>query len=123
MIVAGFGFRKGVHLDSLRDALERARRETPIVALATLDTKAQELQPLAKLLDLPLCPISREAAARQTTITRSTAAQAAHGTGSVAEATALAAAAGRAGTARLLGPRAISADRTATCALAEGEIK
>ncbi|MEQ9016309.1 MAG: cobalamin biosynthesis protein, partial [Marinovum algicola] len=70
---------------------------------------------LAAALALPVCPVAPEALTPQATHTHSPRVAAARGTGSVAEATALAAAGPGA---RLLAPRMISADRMASCALA-----
>lgn len=120
MIVAGFGFRSGAALSSLRAALDEAQQQSPPVThLATAADKLPALAPLAQALGLPLAGVMPEAMARVSTLTRSAASRAARGTGSVAEASALAAA----GTgARLLAPRHISADRMAACAIAEGSL-
>ncbi|WP_150293833.1 cobalamin biosynthesis protein [Sphingobium estronivorans] len=118
MIVAGFGFRKSASLVSLRSAWERATEGANApAALATLDHKAPQLASLARELRLPLIKVSSDRLAIQSTRTHSPASLAAHRTGSVAEAAALAAAGPHA---RLLAPRAVSQDRLATCALAEG---
>lgn len=120
MIVAGFGFRSGAGLSSLRAALELAQQGQPSVThLATAADKVPGLEPLAEALGLPLTSVSPEALARALTFTHSAASKAARGTGSVAEASALAAAGPGA---RLLAPRQISADRMATCAIAEGPL-
>lgn len=117
MIVAGFGFRQSASLASLESALEKAAGTTIAVdALATLDRKADQLAPLAQKLALPLIAIPADRLADQPTLTQSPASLAAHGTGSVAEAAALAALASNA---RLLAPRSLSPDRLASCALAE----
>ncbi|QDC39933.1 cobalamin biosynthesis protein [Sphingobium fuliginis] len=117
MIVAGFGFRHSASLASLESALEQATGAMIAVdALATLDGKAGQLAPLARKLALPLMAVGVERLAEQPVATRSSASMAAHGTGSVAEATALAASGPKG---RLLAPRAFSSDRLASCALAE----
>ncbi|AMK25405.1 MULTISPECIES: cobalamin biosynthesis protein [unclassified Sphingobium] len=117
MIVAGFGFRTSASLASLEAALEEATgAKITVDALATLDRKADQLAPLAHKLSLPLIAITADRLANQRTLTRSPASIAAYGTGSVAEAAALAALAPNA---RLLAPRAFSPDRRASCALAE----
>jgi cobalt-precorrin 5A hydrolase len=118
MIVAGFGFRAGAPLASLKEALTKARGAHAVDALATLTHKATALKPLADHLDLPLVHISPERAALQKTTTQSQAVAARFGTGSVAEATALAALAPNA---TLLGPRVLSDDRQVSCALATGD--
>lgn len=123
MIVAGFGFRRTATAASLADALDRARRAarepapSAPTALATADDKAGSaaMQDLARRLRLDVEPVAPARLMAQATLTRSAASASARGTGSVAEAAALAAAGPAA---RLLGPRAISEDRRATCALA-----
>ncbi|MBC9245936.1 cobalamin biosynthesis protein [Paracoccus sp. 11-3] len=121
MIVAGFGFRESASLESLLNALAQANRSgAPIGLIATVTDKAgtSVFQKLARQLDIPLQGIEGDSLSLLPTITHSTASQACRNTGSVAEATALAAAGPHA---HLLGPRAISSDRLATCALAEGK--
>lgn len=118
MIVAGFGFRKSVPLSSLRAALALARQgQPPVDALATPADKGPVLTPLAEALGLPLIAVTPEALAAAPTRTCSGASLSTRGTGSVAEASALAAAGAGA---RLVTPRHISPDRMATCAIAEG---
>lgn len=126
--VAGFGFRSGATQASLHDALIRALAAEQsgveihhITLLATAHDKAEAhcLLALADALSLPLCgiPADRMVAARTTT--HSAAVHRLRATGSTAEAAALAAAMSRGGPdAVLLGPRSVSADRLATCALA-----
>lgn len=118
MKVAGLGFRKGATVSSLRAALEAAGGAAGIAALATTEAKSDEpaILALARALRLPVYGIAPEDVARQAVITQSARVQAMHGIGSVAEATALAAAGPGA---RLLGPRATSPDGMATAALAE----
>jgi cobalt-precorrin 5A hydrolase len=119
MIVAGFGFRAAVSPAALRDALRiAADGHAPVSALATLADKVAPLVPLAEALGLPLIAVPADRLAAVTPATRSAASLRARGTGSVAEAAALAAAGPGA---RLIGPRSISTDRMATCALAEGQ--
>ncbi|MCJ2189005.1 cobalamin biosynthesis protein [Novosphingobium sp. 2638] len=118
MIVAGFGFRHGAGLPSLRAAFVLAQQgRVPVTQLVTVSDKTAALAPLAALLGLPLTGVPADVLACAATLTRSAASLAAWGTGSVAEACALTAAGPGA---RLLGPRCISSDRMATCALAEG---
>lgn len=122
MIVAGFGFRKAATVASLEDALRLARQwhdgHLSVACLATAGDKAESavLRALALGLSLPIRAIDRADLIAQHTPTRSRASQAARGTGSVAEAAALAAA-GEGSC--ILVPRVISADGMATCALAE----
>lgn len=116
MIVAGFGFRSGATLAALQDALERAGGAGGVTHLATLAAKAPTLALLGDATGLPVIALPPEALHGQATLTRSTRVEALKGTGSVAEAAALAAAGPGA---RLRGPRAVSADGTATAAVAE----
>ena len=118
MIVAGFGFRSGACLGSLHAALLLAQQGHPVVThLATIRCKLRGLAPLAEALGLPLTGVDPEILTAVPTITRSAASLAAYGTGSVAEASALAVAGADAS---LLGPRHFSHDRMATCAIAKG---
>lgn len=116
MIVAGFGFRSETTLAALQDALARAGGRQGVTHLATLATKAPALAPLGRHLGLPVIALPTEALQDQPTLTRSHRVQVLYGTGSVAEAAALAAAGPGA---RLRGPRAKSSDGTATAAIAE----
>ncbi|WP_340314600.1 cobalamin biosynthesis protein [Rhizorhabdus argentea] len=120
MIVAGFGFRAGAGLVSLRAALELAQRGKPAVThLATARDKLAAVSPLADALGLPLRGLSPEELSGVPTLTCSAASFAARATGSLAEASALVAAGDGA---RLLGSRHVSPDRMATCAIAEGSL-
>ncbi len=120
MIVAGFGFRAAATADSLRDALARAADERRVTAFAAPADKAQAacLNELAGEMGIAVHAIASDDLSRQQTLTDAPRVRAKRGTGSVAEAAALAAA-GRG--AQLLAPRSISADRLATCAIAMGE--
>ncbi|NLS28120.1 hypothetical protein S2M10_31280 [Sphingomonas sp. S2M10] len=112
MIVAGFGYRTGATIASLQAALALAQAGAPPVSHVA--TVAEKL-PLLAGLGLPM--LVADNLAGVATPTRSSASLAARGTGSVAEAAALAAAGPHA---RLLVTRHISPDRMATCAIAEG---
>lgn len=114
MIVAGFGLTSRATLDSLRDALARTGGIPD--ALATAADKAEGLAPLAATLKLPLYAVPSDSLTGQPTWTHSVRSLQERGTGSVAEAAALAVAGPGA---ILLAPRAVSTDRMATCALAE----
>jgi cobalt-precorrin 5A hydrolase len=116
MIVAGFGFRSETTFAALEDALTRAGGPEGVTHLATVATKVGNLEPLAQTLGLPVLALAPEALRGLTTLTQSDRVAGMFGTGSVAEAAALLAA-GRG--ARLRGPRAVSADGTATAAIAE----
>ncbi|MFT3687947.1 cobalamin biosynthesis protein [Paenirhodobacter sp.] len=115
-MIAGIGLREAATPASVLDALARAGG----AALRHLAVPAPKVRhpAIASLtrLGYTVTPIPPEALDRPT-LTDSRHARAAFGTGSVAEACALAAIPG----ARLLGPRAVSADRLATAAIATGD--
>jgi cobalt-precorrin 5A hydrolase len=117
MRVAGFGYRGTATVESLLDAVARAGGGAD--ALATAETKAvaPQAQELAARLGLPLMAVPQRELQTAGTITRSKKVAERFGTGSVAEAAALAAAGPGA---RLLGPRVVSGDGLATAAIAEG---
>ncbi|MGY4478260.1 cobalamin biosynthesis protein [Bradyrhizobium sp. USDA 3364] len=120
MKVAGLGFRRDANVASLRDALDAAGGPEGLAALATVSDKADAtaLIVLAQELGLSIRGIPAETLAEVETVTQSELIRAEFGTGSVAEAAALAAA-GRG--ARLISARAVSQDRMATAAIAEGD--
>lgn len=118
MIVAGFGFRKGAALASLLAAFELAQEgEGQVTMLATAQDKASALLSLGEALGLPVAGVSPDRLTAISTPTRSGPSMSARGTGSVAEASALAAAGPGS---RLVMTRRISPDRMATCAIAQG---
>lgn len=117
MMVAGFGFRRGATVSSLAEALHLTGHAEAIDALATLDDKiGATFKRFAA--DRPLVAVTAAEAEAMTTTTQSQASLDARNIASVAEAVALAAA-GPGG--RLIGPRVVSGDRMATCAIAIGE--
>lgn len=118
MRVAGLGFRKAADLAALREALMAAGGLGELTALATAAEKAKApvLLRLAEALGLPVLAVAPDALGRQRTLTQSARVAGRFGTGSVAEASALAAAGPGA---RLIGPRAVSSDGMATAAIAE----
>jgi len=120
MKVAGLGFKHDVTLGSLREALIAAGGRDGLAAVATISDRADTvaLKLLARECNVPIKVVPAEALAGIATPTQSTLVQARFGTGSVAEAAALAAA-GR--HARLISTRVVSQDRTATAAIAEGD--
>lgn len=118
MIVAGFGFRTGASADSLRAALAACGPVPDLLATAAGKADCAGLRALADEMGLNIHSVTTERLTAQMTLTHSPASQAAHGTGSVAEAAALAAAGPGA---RLIAVRQISPDRMATCAMAEGD--
>lgn len=115
MIVAGFGFSTQATAESLTDAL--AQHGAQPDALATLAEKVSALQAFATARKLLVIAVSDAEAQAQSTPTHSARSSAEKGIASVAEATALAAAGPGA---TLIGPRTISNDRMATCAIAQG---
>jgi len=117
MIVAGFGFRDSATARSLNDAYVRAAGRQAVTHLAAPGDKVQTrvFREFARTHGLPVISISPEALIRPDTETRSERVAQARGTGSVAEAAALAATGGR-----LLCVRCVSEDRMATCAIAAG---
>lgn len=118
MIVAGFGFRGSASLESLLDAYAQATAGQKANALATLSDKACSpvFSDFARRVSLPAHHIAPEKTVGVETVTNSPYSRAMRQTGSVAEATALAAI----GTnAKIIQPRVVSRDRLATCALAQ----
>ncbi|MDN5568971.1 MAG: cobalamin biosynthesis protein [Paracoccus sp. (in: a-proteobacteria)] len=107
MRVVGIGCRPDAPLDALAHAVGGAD------VLATIPERAELLRPLADQLGLPLRIV---AVAGVETPTRSPRVQSLYATGSVAEAAAIVAAGP---TARLTGPRIISACGRITIAIAE----
>jgi cobalt-precorrin 5A hydrolase len=120
MRVAGLGFRRDVTFASLREAFIAAGGAEGVTAIATVSDKADSdaLERLARELNVPVKAIPAHVLVGITTSTQSGLIRGKFGTGSVAEAAALAAA-GR--YAQLVSTRAVSQDRTATAAIAEGE--
>ena len=120
MRVAGLGFRLGVKVAALREALDAAGGYHGLAALATISDKAATaaLVSLAGELGLPIRTVAADRLTDIETVTRSERIAAAFGVGSVAEAVALIAA-GR--NARIVSSRVVSQDRTATAAIAEGD--
>lgn len=112
-VVAGFGFSSKATSDSLASALEAVCGQTRVEALATLADKAERLRALGQEMGVEIIEVIGPL---PDTVTNSHRSKAERGTGSVAEACALAAAGPGA---YLLATRKISADRLATCALAQ----
>jgi cobalt-precorrin 5A hydrolase len=120
MRVAGLGFRQGVDVAALREALAAAGGHHGLAALATISDKAAAgaFVSLADELGLPVRTVAAADLEGVATATRSERVAATFGVGSLAEAVALVAA-GR--NARLISSRVVSQDRTATAAIAEGD--
>ncbi|WP_291337117.1 cobalamin biosynthesis protein, partial [Albidovulum sp.] len=104
MRVAGIGFRAAATVESLADALGRAGGGVDLLATACGKVDAPAFLAFARDLGLPVLGIARDALARERTLTHSSRVADRFGTGSLAEAAALAAAGRRA--ARGLGGRA-----------------
>lgn len=120
MKVAGLGFRRDVTLASLREALLAAGGAAGLTAVATVGDKAEAevLKQLARECGVPIRAVPADMLSGIDTPTQSKIVKDKFGTGSVAEAAALAAAGPRA---RLISTRVVSHDRTATAAIAEGD--
>ena len=120
MKVAGLGFKSDVTLAALREALATAGGSEGLAALATVSDKAdaEALKQLARECGIPIKAVPADRLAGIDTPTQSKRVVEKFGTGSVAEAAALAAAGPRA---RLIATRVVSRDRTATAAIAEGD--
>ena len=122
--VIGLGFRAAADLASLQDALQRALAEAgnpKIDALVTEAAKSREkvFRELAQLMHVPGLGVTRADLEQMITPTQSQRIQDRFGTGSLAEAAALASAGPQA---RLLGPRVQTQDGMATAAIAEGSL-
>ncbi|MCZ4353890.1 cobalamin biosynthesis protein [Roseovarius aestuarii] len=121
MRVAGIGFRSAATMDSLREALKRAIGDGPsLQAIATETDKAATpvFRDLAADLSVPVLAINSAALAGIFTPTQSQRVQERYATGSLAEASALAAAGPGAW---LVTTRVVSHDGMATAAIAENE--
>jgi len=120
MKVAGLGFKRDATLASLREALVAAGGAEGLAAVATVSDKAdaEALKQLARECGVPITAVPAEMLAGMDTPTQSNRIAEKFGTGSVAEAVALAAAGPHA---RLIATRVVSQDRTATAAIAEGD--
>ena len=119
MIIAGIGLRKDATLDSLRTAFSLTGVEK-VDGIATPSDKADHpaVVEFARDLGVPIHRIETSDLVAQSTQTQSERVMAKRGTGSVAEAAALAAV-GANGVLRTA--RAVSVDRMATCAIASGD--
>lgn len=114
--IAGIGFRETAQVESILDALERAGAgDLRHIALPAVKARHHAAMQLARL-GYHLHPVSAAALTAPRTLTDSAASRAAHGTGSVSEACALAALGPGAA---LAAPREISADGRATAAIAQ----
>ena len=121
MRVMGVGFRAAAELDSLQDAMAQALAnagQPKIDALVTEAAKSREplFKGFAQQLGLPGLGVTQADLAQMITPTQSDRIQDRFGTGSLAEAAALAAAGPNA---RLIAVRVVSSDGKATAAIAE----
>lgn len=116
MRVAGLGFRSVATVASLRDALARAGGQVDLLATEAGKATGTVVGELTASLGLRICAVDQSLLAKQVTLSHSTRVAEKFGTGSVAEAAALAAAGPGA---RLVGPRVVSGDGLATAAIAE----
>lgn len=116
MRVAGFGLRASATVADLTDLLGEAQVEA--IALPADKAGHPAIIALATSLGLPLIPVAPERLAEQPAPTLSSRQPPRYGTGSVAEASALA---GAGLGARLILRRKIGAAGTATMAIAEGQ--
>ncbi|WP_216654781.1 cobalamin biosynthesis protein [Pseudogemmobacter hezensis] len=113
--IAGLGFRTAAQLESLLDALRQAgAQDLRHIAVPAVKARHPAVMQLSRL-GYHLHPVSAAQLTAPQTLTDSAASRAAHGTGSVSEACALAALGPGA---RLIAPREISADGMATAAIA-----
>ena len=121
MRVIGFGFRSGADMASLQDALRQVLELTgggfDAIVTESAKSRAPAFRDLAQALRVPGLGITAEDLAQMITPTQSERVIDQFGTGSLAEASALAAAGPEA---RLLTHRVVSGDGMATAALAEG---
>ncbi|MFY0597716.1 MAG: cobalamin biosynthesis protein [Cognatishimia sp.] len=118
MIIAGFGFRTGASLRSLKDAYEKLGGGADAIAVPDDKAGALCIKQLAADLELPVHEVTAEEMQSVKTHTQAARVIEKRGTGSVAEACALVVS-GTGG--RLIAARHISEDRMATCALAISE--
>ncbi|MCV2867743.1 cobalamin biosynthesis protein [Defluviimonas sp. WL0002] len=117
MRVAGVGFRQAATELSLIDAVQRAGGGADLLATAEEKAGAPALCAAAARLGLAVQAVGRAQLGAQEVLGASARVAERFGTGSLAEAAALAAAGPGA---RLLGPRVVSGDGLATAAIAIG---
>ncbi len=121
MKVAGFGFRSAATAADLQAALALTGAQVDALASIAEKAEAPAMQELARSIGLPVIALENQDIAGEQALTCSPRIKARFGTGSLAEAAALAGA--RHGvpgaSARLLAPRVVTADGLATAAIAE----
>lgn len=116
MRVVGIGFRGAATVASVLDAIARAGGGAALLATAEGKAESPVARAAAAALGFRLVAVTRGELGAVETLTRSAKVAERFGTGSVAEAAALAAAGPGA---RLLGARVVSGDGLATAAIAE----
>ncbi|UWR77167.1 cobalamin biosynthesis protein [Phaeobacter inhibens] len=121
MKVAGIGFRAAATAADLQAALALTGERVDALASIAQKADAPAMQEFARSLGLPVISLQEQDIAGEQTLTCSPRIKARFGTGSLAEAAALAGARhGATGArARLLAPRVVTADGLATAAIAE----
>ena len=123
LIFAGFGFRKYAELECFLEVLNlmsnKHKEDGEVVAISTISEKARYsvFKVLSKETRLKIISLDIKDITKQKTISFSENSMRLYQTGSLAEASALAAAGKNS---RLLGRRVISTKRTTTCAFAKG---
>ncbi|KIC19843.1 cobalamin biosynthesis protein [Leisingera sp. ANG-Vp] len=121
MKVAGIGFRGAATAADLQVALELTGEQVDALASVAEKAAAPAMQAFAQAAGLPVIALQEQDIAGEQTLTCSPRIKARFGTGSLAEAAALAGA--RHGVpgakSRLLAPRVVTADGLATAAIAE----
>ncbi|UWQ40421.1 cobalamin biosynthesis protein [Leisingera aquaemixtae] len=121
MKVAGIGFRSTATAADLQAALALTGAQVDALASVTEKAETPAMQEFARSIGLPVIALEHQDIAGEQTLTCSPRIKARFGTGSLAEAAALAGA--RRGVlgaqSRLLAPRVVTADGLATAAIAE----
>ncbi|UWQ64578.1 cobalamin biosynthesis protein [Leisingera caerulea] len=121
MKVAGLGFRSAATAADLKAALALTGEQVDALASIAEKAASSAMQEFARSTGLPVIELENQDIAGEQTLTCSPRIKARFGTGSLAEAAALAGA--RHGVpgarARLLAPRVVTADGLATAAIAE----
>lgn len=119
-IVVGIGFRGDATVQDLADAITLAGQSPDAIASVAEKAAQPQLQQLAQDMNLPLYTLEEAEIAGEQTLTCSPRIKARFGTGSLAEAAALAGARKMgAGPVRLLAPRVITPNGMATAAMAQ----
>ncbi|OED47082.1 precorrin methylase [Rhodobacteraceae bacterium (ex Bugula neritina AB1)] len=121
MKVAGIGFRESATAADLQAALALTGLQVDALASVAAKAKTPAMQEFAQATGLPVIALQEQDIAGEQTLTCSPRIKARFGTGSLAEAAALAGARhGETGAkSRLLAPRVVTADGLATAAIAE----